>query len=295
MTKREKFVHFLKVQLPLGLKKTPMLLLGLPAAYGTAKYSYPVYHEVSWLIGAGVESVYIAAVLFAHNKKRKPFFITVTTAVICSVIYNTLFAALMAGSEKSTDLISWLFAAIHGAPLSILTLVYAVLMHPSSDDNKVQVNRVAELEQKLTEAGQALLDMQSLKETILRLTAEVDSFAKAVDVRDVTIAQLTGKLTELEVKLLEAVSQPKQLPQPAKKVTKQLVQPVAVTDKLRVSRKEAFEIVCNIWADETILNKYAEAIKRTGFSRNTIQALKMEFLSSKEAGLIQFPGTKELA
>ena len=122
-----------------GLKNlianVPLALLALPASYGAARFSEKVYQEpVNWVLGGAFESAYTGAIFFAQKKSRYIFMLTVASAVICGVIYNTLWAAT---TDTLLDnqfwAIRWLIALIHGAPLSVLAFAYAMLMHKTSD------------------------------------------------------------------------------------------------------------------------------------------------------------------
>jgi hypothetical protein len=117
------------------IANVPLALLALPASYGAARFSEKVYQEpVNWILGGAFESAYTGAIFFAQKKSKRIFAITVASAVICGVIYNTLWAAttdnLLANQIFQ---IRWLIALIHGAPLSVLAFAYAMLMHKTSD------------------------------------------------------------------------------------------------------------------------------------------------------------------
>jgi hypothetical protein len=117
----------------------PLALLALPASYGAARFSEKVYQEpVNWILGGAFESAYTGAIFFAQKKSRSIFMVTVASAVICGVIYNTLWAAT---TDTLLDnqfwAIRWLIALIHGAPLSVLAFAYAMLMHKTSDAETV--------------------------------------------------------------------------------------------------------------------------------------------------------------
>jgi hypothetical protein len=118
------------------LSSIPAALVALPAAYGSAQFSQSVY-EPPWnaAIGIGIEGCYIGLILFAQKKSRRAFLMTALSALVCSIIYNTLHAAEVKGLLKEQAwFIEWGLSFLHGTPLPLLGFSYFMLLHSSSDE-----------------------------------------------------------------------------------------------------------------------------------------------------------------
>jgi hypothetical protein len=127
--------------LSLILSNIPLALISLPASYGAAQFSQRYYPEPwNWVLGGAFESTYLGAWIFAQKKNRPIFIATILVASLCGAIFNTLHVAQVEGLvRRGGNFGDWILAVIHGAPMSLLGLAYAGLLHFSADESKTNL------------------------------------------------------------------------------------------------------------------------------------------------------------
>jgi hypothetical protein len=132
------------VNWPWWLKRVPMALLAIPAAYGVGAFAAAadVPLLVALVAGGAFEAAYIGAIAMADQQHNDDHWTTVLwwlvnlAAVSASVLCNLLFFS--GGTYAGITL----EVATHAIPLPVLGFFYGLLVHRTS----VQAARVAQAE-----------------------------------------------------------------------------------------------------------------------------------------------------
>jgi hypothetical protein len=197
------------------LSNIPLALISLPASYGASQFSHHYYPEPwNWILGGAFESTYLGAWIFAQKKNRPIFIATILVASLCGAIFNTLHVAQIEGLVKrGGDFGDWVLAVIHGAPMSLLGLAYAGLLHFSSDEGKVSLKLKAKID-KAVEAATSVLtaEIEQLKSVLSQWERYGHETAKAQErmaAEHQTVLKELETKEEIVQKLLEAVEQSK--------------------------------------------------------------------------------------
>lgn len=202
------------------LTHLPIILLAIPASYGAYDYGRIIFPEaVAVALGFAFEFTYIGCVFFAPKKSKGIYLTTVMMAVLIGALYNVLNAAK---HLRADDTGTWAEAIVHGAPMSVICVFYALLVHPSANVFIRQLEDKRHSAPRLTHEQFQQVREEAFNLGLLKAQTDLEQWGQNVQAHSfelerqltekaATVAEQQQILIEKQYRIIELESQLKEL------------------------------------------------------------------------------------